>query len=126
MPEAAPSAVSFDVTMESIDSLVHVPPEQLHAFVQCTNAVLGNSKETCTPDSIALSHTPSATDASSATKYCPKISCGTFTAQVTKFSGEDLHMSTAKWVEVNKREFAAYLPGIQEQMWLSTAYLLLM
>ncbi|KAJ2806395.1 hypothetical protein H4R20_001707 [Coemansia guatemalensis] len=125
MPEAAPSAVSSDITMESIDSLEHVPPEQLSAFVQRTNAVLGNSEETRAPDSVALSHTPSATDASSAANNHPKISCDTFTAQATKFSGEDLRMSAAKWVEVNKHEFAAYLPGIQEQMRLNAAYPLL-
>ncbi|KAJ2607688.1 hypothetical protein H4S08_004740 [Coemansia sp. RSA 1365] len=121
MTEAAPSAVSSDITMESIDSLAHVSFEQCHAFVQCANAVLGNSKEIRAPDSVTLSHTPSATDASSAAKYCPKNSCKTFTAQATKFSGEDLHISVAKLVKVNKHEFAAYFPGVQEQMPLNAA-----
>ncbi|KAJ2808562.1 hypothetical protein H4R20_000811 [Coemansia guatemalensis] len=125
MTEAAPSAISSYITMESTNSLAHVPPEQLCAFVQHANAVLGNSKETRTAESVVLSHTPSATDASSAADNCPKISCETFTAQVTKFSGKDLCMSMAKWVEVNKREFEAYLPGIQEQLWLNAAYPLL-
>ncbi|PIA12476.1 hypothetical protein COEREDRAFT_12774 [Coemansia reversa NRRL 1564] len=125
MTEAAPSAVSSDVTMESLDSLVHVPPEQLRAFVQRTNAVLGNPEETHAPESVVPSHAPSATNDSSAAENRPKISCETFTAQATKFSGEDLRMSAANWVEVNKREFAAYLPGVQEQMRLNAAYPLL-
>ncbi|PIA12562.1 hypothetical protein COEREDRAFT_12598 [Coemansia reversa NRRL 1564] len=125
MTEATPSAVSSNVTMESVDSLVHVPPEQLHAFVQHANAVLGNPEETHAPESVVPSHAPSATNDSSATENRPKISCETFTAQTTKFSGEDLRISAANWVEVNKREFAAYLPGVQEQMWLNAAYPLL-
>ncbi|PIA12653.1 hypothetical protein COEREDRAFT_12437 [Coemansia reversa NRRL 1564] len=99
MTEAAPSAVSSDITMESVDSLVHIPPEQLRTFVQHVNAVLGNPKETHAPDSVVLSHAPSATNASSAANNRPKISCETFTAQATKFSGEDLRMSAANWVE---------------------------
>ncbi|PIA13545.1 hypothetical protein COEREDRAFT_11302 [Coemansia reversa NRRL 1564] len=106
MTEVAPSAVSSDITMESVDSLVHVPPEQLRAFVQRANAVLGNPEETHAPDSVAPSHAPSATNASSATNNRPKISCETFMAQATKFSGEDLRMSVANWVEVNKPKAA--------------------
>ncbi|PIA12754.1 hypothetical protein COEREDRAFT_12249 [Coemansia reversa NRRL 1564] len=117
MTRAAPSTISSDITMESLDSLEHIPPEQLYAFVQHANAALGDPAETHALDSVILNHSLSAASATSVTNSHPKISCKTFTAQATKYSGEDLWISIANWVEVNKRKFAAYLPGCEDD-WL--------
>ncbi|PIA16164.1 hypothetical protein COEREDRAFT_8571 [Coemansia reversa NRRL 1564] len=126
MTRAAPSTISSDITMESLDSLEHIPPKQLCAFVQHANAALGDPAETHTLDSVVLSHSSSAASATLVTNSHPKIFCKTFTAQATKYSGEDLCMSAANWIEVNKYEFAAFLPGIQEQICLNMAYPFLM
>ncbi|PIA13180.1 hypothetical protein COEREDRAFT_11677 [Coemansia reversa NRRL 1564] len=54
-----------------------------------------------------------------------KISCETFTSQVTKFSVTDLRMSALSWITINKREFDAYLPGAPEAMRLNAVLPLL-
>ncbi|KAJ2607158.1 hypothetical protein H4S08_004919 [Coemansia sp. RSA 1365] len=67
-----------------------------------------------------------ATSKPAAAEYHPRVSCETFSAQATKFSGTELYMLAVSWVKKNKCKFDVYLPGMPEQMRINAAYQLLM
>ncbi|KAJ2078462.1 hypothetical protein H4R24_004463, partial [Coemansia sp. RSA 988] len=126
LPEATPSVVNSDVSMASSgnDFAGHLPNQLLEIIHQATAALLPamrNDQVHNVPPIIP----EQATSKPPMVEYHPRVSCDTFTAQATKFSGNELHMSAENWVKMNKHEFNAYLPGVPEQMHINAPYPLL-
>ncbi|PIA16166.1 DNA/RNA polymerase [Coemansia reversa NRRL 1564] len=101
MPESNPSLPDSNINMEINDNVIR-------EILPASPAV---------PDA--------ATSEAASNGMRGKVSCETFTSQVTKFSVTDLRMSALSWIAINNREFDAYLPGAPESMRLNAVLPLL-